>query len=166
MHRERSGTLFFSGFANTDRNALALESIPCTAGYLVTGRLVQIFTSSDELAQQVSEWLDWAGVDVVIGTSSLSDLSTVGRSLNSGTSRYDITTIRRVSIAPLQLYQDGGTDCVTLTVDTPDREPGRQQFYLNIKSEGGWFIWEELQAVTIKSTMTEDVFFQVIENLA
>lgn len=126
----------------------------------------------DDLAQQVQQWFEGSGIEVVIGEKSLSDLSTVGLSLNSGASRYDITTIRlqndtrSVSIAPVQLYLDGCTGCVTLTVDIPEREPGRQQFYLSMKPEGGWFIREEQQAATMKSTMTEDVFFRAIENLA
>ena len=126
----------------------------------------------DELAQQVQQWFDGSGIEVIIGEKSLSDLSTVGRSLNGGASRYDITTIRlqndirSVSVQPEQLYQNGCTGCVTLIVDTPDREPGRKRFYLSMKPEGGWFIREEQQAATMKSTLTEDVFFQAIENLA
>ncbi|MDK9354806.1 hypothetical protein [Lelliottia wanjuensis] len=124
------------------------------------------------LARQIQQWFDGTGIEVVITTISLQDLSTVGRSLNSGVSRYDITTIRlqndirSVSIQPEQLYQDGCTGCVTLTVDTPDHKPGRKRFYLSMKPEGGWFIREEHQASTMKSTLTEDVFFQAIENLA
>lgn len=126
----------------------------------------------DELAQQITQWLEGSGVVITQSTVHLSDLSTIGASLNSGASRYDITTIRlqndtrSVSIAPVQLYQDGCTGCVTLTVDTPECEPGRQQFYLSMKPEDGWFIREEQQAATMKSTMIEDVFFRTIENLA
>lgn len=147
------------------------NALPPAGGSVDTD--IQLFRQRmDELAQQVQWWFDGSGIEVVTGVKSLSDLSTVGRSLNSGASRYDITTItlrndtRSVIIAPVQLYLDGCTGCVTLTVDTPDREPGRQQFYLNMKPEGGWFIREEQQAAMMKSTLTEDVFFRVIENLA
>lgn len=147
------------------------NTIPLTDGS-VAADIRAFCQRMDELAQQVQQWFDGSGIEVVTGVKSLSDLSTVGRSLNSGASRYDITTItlqndtRSVSIAPVQLYQDGCTGCVTLTVDAPDREPARQQFYLSMKPEGGWFIREEQQAGSIKSTMTEDVFFRAIENLA
>ena len=138
----------------------------------VEGDIQAFCQRMDELAQQVQQWFEGSGIDVAIATISLQDLSTIGHSLNSGASRYDITTIRlqngtrSVSIVPGQLYQDGCTGCVTLTVDTPDCEPGRQRFYLSMKPEGGWFIREEQQASTMKSTLTEDVFFQTIENLA
>lgn len=126
----------------------------------------------DELAQQIDEWFDGIGLKLTVSTKYLQDLSTLGHSLNNGVSRYDITAIivqngcRSVSIIPEQLYQNGCRGCVTLTVDAPDREPARQQFYLSMKPEGGWFIREEQQTSAIKSTMTEDVFFRVIDNLA
>ena len=126
----------------------------------------------DELVQQVRQWFEGSGVDVVIGAKSLQDLSTVGRSLNSGASRYDITTIRlqnaprSVSILPEQLYQNGLKGCVTLTVDAPDCEPGKQRFHLCMASESGWFIRSEHQATASKIIMTEDIFFRTIENLA
>ncbi|MNP52938.1 hypothetical protein D3C76_1473640 [compost metagenome] len=109
---------------------------------------------------------------MVIGTKTLQDLSTVGRSLNSGVSRYDITTIRlqndtrSVSILPEQLYQKGSKGCVTLTVEVPDLEPTRQRFHLSMAPEADWFIRAEHQAVSGKTIMTEDVFFRAIENLA
>lgn len=126
----------------------------------------------DELAQQVQQWFNGSGIDVVIGTTSLQDLSTIGRSLNSGASRYDITTIklqndtRSVSILPEQLYQKGQKGCLTMTVEMPDLEPTRQHFYLSMAPEAGWFIRVEHQAVSGKTIMTEDVFFRAIENLA
>lgn len=134
---------------------------------------IQIFClRMDELAQQMQQWFEGSGIEVVIGVKSLSDLSTVGRSLNRGASYYDITTIRlqndirSVSIAPVQLYQDGCAGCVTLTVDAPDREPGRQQFYLSMAPVEGWLIRNEQQVNNSYSVMTEDIFFQIIENLA
>lgn len=126
----------------------------------------------DQLAQQVQQWFEGSAVDVILGAKSLQDLSTVGRSLNSGASRYDITTIRlqndtrSVSILPEQLYQNGLKGCVTLTVDTPDCEPGKQRFYLCMVPESGWFIRSEPQTAVGKIIMTEDIFFRVIENLA
>jgi len=126
----------------------------------------------DELAQQVQQWFNGSGIDVVIGTTCLQDLSTVGRSLNSGASRYDITTIRlqndtrSVSILPEQLYQLEQKGCVTLTVEVPDLEPTRQRFHLSMAPEAGWFIRAEHQVVSGKTIMTEDVFFCAIENLA
>jgi hypothetical protein len=134
---------------------------------------VQVFCQRmDELAQQVQQWFEGSGIEVIIATKTLQDLSTVGRSLNSGVSRYDITTIRlqndtrNVSILPEQLYQKGSKGCVTLTVDAPGCSPGKQYFYLSMAPESGWFIRAEHQAVSGKTIMTEDVFFRAIENLA
>ncbi|MBO2025669.1 hypothetical protein J4733_14160 [Klebsiella pneumoniae] len=42
------------------------------------------------LAQQISQWFDGTGIEVVISTRHLHDLSTLGYSLNSGICRYDI----------------------------------------------------------------------------
>ena len=126
----------------------------------------------NQLAQQVRQWFEGSGVDVILGAKSLQDLSTVGRSLNSGASRYDITTIRlqndtrSVSILPEQLYQNGLKGCVTLTVDAPDCEPGKQRFYLCMAPESGWFIRGEPQTAVGKIIMTEDIFFRVNGNLA
>ena len=63
-----------------------------------------------ELAQQISQWFDGTGIEVVISTRHLHDLSTLGYSLNSGICRYDIPAIRlqngerSVNIVPQQLW--------------------------------------------------------------
>lgn len=73
-----------------------------------------------ELAQQISQWFDGTGIEVVISTRHLHDLSTLGYSLNSGICRYDILAIRlqngerSVNIVPQQLL-DG--------VEKGDRDP-------------------------------------------
>ena len=146
------------------------NTIPLTDGSVAAD--IQTFCQRmDELAQQVSAWFEGSGIDVVIATQSLQDLSTLGHSLNSGVSRYDITTIRlqngtrSASIIPEQLYRDGHKGCAPLTLDTPDRVPARQRFYLTMAPESGWYIRHE-HPVTKKSIMTEDIFFQAIENLA
>lgn len=124
------------------------------------------------LARQIQQWFEGSGIEVVITTTSLQDLSTVGRSLNSGVSRYDITTIRlqndtrSVSIRPEQLYQNGSKGCVTMTIDAPESTPDKQRFHLSMAAESGWFIRDEHPVTTNKSIMTEDIFFQAIENLA
>lgn len=126
----------------------------------------------DALALQVLQWFEGSGIDVIIATTSLQDLSTIGHSLNSGASRYDITTIRlqndirSVSITPEQLYQKESKGCVILTVNTPDRTPGKQYFYLCMAPKSGWFIRGEHQSVTDRTIMTEETFFQRIESLA
>lgn len=123
----------------------------------------------DELAQQVTQWLDGTGIEIVCALKYLSDLSTVGASLNSGTSRYVITTIRllngsrSVSIFPERVYQPGKKGCVTMMVDAPS---GKQQFYLSMAPGGGWFILGEHQTTELCVIMTEEVFFQAIERLA
>lgn len=126
----------------------------------------------DELVQQVQQWFDGSGVEVTVSMRCLQDLSTVGVSLSSGAFRYDIATLRlqndarSVSILPEQLYQNGQKGCVTMTVNAPGRVPSRQRFYLSMEPEGGWYIQHEDQAKANTTMMTEDVFFQAIENLA
>jgi hypothetical protein len=126
----------------------------------------------DELAQQIQQWFEGSGIDVAIATTRLQDLSTVGRSLNSGASRYDITTIRiqndtrSASIVPEQLYQHDRNGCVTIIVDAPDRMSGKQRFYLSMARESGWYIRSGYQTTTNNSMMTEEAFFKAVENLA
>ena len=48
----------------------------------------------DELAQQIDQWFEGSGVEVIIATRHIHDLSTMGDSLSSGICRYDITTVR------------------------------------------------------------------------
>lgn len=148
------------------------QNPPAPAGGSVGADIRAFCQRMDELAQQVSEWFEGSGVEVIITTISLSDLSTIGRSLNSGASRYEITNIRlqnglrSVSITPEQLYRDNMRGCVTLTIEAPDRHPARQRFHLRMAPEGGWFILGEHQTATAERMMTEDVFFRTIENLA
>ncbi len=42
------------------------------------------------LARQVNQWFDGTGIEVVVSTRHLHDLSTLGYSLTSGICRYDI----------------------------------------------------------------------------
>ncbi|ALB63548.1 hypothetical protein AFK62_14020 [Cronobacter condimenti 1330] len=126
----------------------------------------------DELAQQICQWLDGSGIDVINGTKHLSDLSTVGACLNSGASRYDIRTIsiqhdnKSVSIAPAQLYASGRKGCITLTIDSPDLKHARQYFYLHMTTEDGWLIDDNAQPELNGVLLTEEVFFKIIERLA
>jgi len=148
------------------------QNPPAPSDGSVEGDIQAFCQRMDELAQQVQQWFEGSGIDVIIAMTSLQDLSTIGHSLNSGASRYDITTIRlqngtrSVSIMPGQLYQKESKGCVTLTVNTPDRTPVKQYFYLCMAPESGWFIRGEHQPVTDRTIMTEDVFFQRIESLA
>lgn len=143
------------------------------AGDGSVGADIQAFCQRmDELAQQVQLWFEGSGIEVIIAMKHLQDLSTVGRCLNSGASRYDITSIRlqndirSVSIMPEQLYQKGNKGCMTMTVDTPDCTSNKQQFYLCMAPESGWFIRGEHQTAANKIIMTEDIFFRAIESLA
>lgn len=89
----------------------------------------------DKLSGQIEEWLEGAGIDITLATKYLNDLSTLGISLNSGVSRYEITTIqlqngdRSVSIKPEQLYKPGEKGCAALIVDVPDQPAGKQAFF-------------------------------------
>jgi hypothetical protein len=126
----------------------------------------------DELAQQIYQWFEGAGIEVIIAKKYLHDLSTVGLSLNSGVCRYEITTIRlqngnrSVSIIPEQLCRAGDRGCVTMNVEAPDTVSGRQTFYLCMAPESGWLIRNEHQGAQGNVLLSEDVFFRAIENLA
>lgn len=78
------------------------------------------------LAQQISQWFDGTGIEVVISTRHLHDLSTLGYSLNSGICRYDIPAIRlqngerSVNIVPQQLLDGVEMGIVTLSLEAPD----------------------------------------------
>jgi hypothetical protein len=48
----------------------------------------------DKLSEQIGEWLQGSGIEIVLSTKYLNDLSALGTSLNSGVARYEITTIR------------------------------------------------------------------------
>ncbi len=47
----------------------------------------------DALVQQISQWFAGSGIEIILSTKHIHDLSTIGYSLNSGICRYDITTI-------------------------------------------------------------------------
>lgn len=126
----------------------------------------------DELAQQICQWLDGSGIKVITSTTYLNDLSTVGASLNSGASRYEITTIRiqngnkGVDIIPELLYREGAKGCAKLTVNTPDNKPEQRHYYLHLNTDDGWLICDKIQSVVASIPLTEDVFFQIIERIA
>ena len=87
-----------------------------------------------ELAQQISQWFDGTGIEVVISTRHLHDLSTLGYSLNSGICRYDIPAIRlqngerSVNIVPQQLLDGVEKGIVTLSLEAPDGAGSREVF--------------------------------------
>lgn len=126
----------------------------------------------DTLSEQIEEWLEGAGIDIILATKYLNDLSTLGTSLNSGVSRYEITTIRlqngdrSVSITPEQLYKPGEKGCATLIVDVPDQPAGKQAFFLTMVPDEGWFIRGEHQELRHRILLTEEAFFRTIDNLA
>lgn len=99
-----------------------------------------------ELAQQISQWFDGTGIEVVISTRHLHDLSTLGYSLNSGICRYDILAIRlqngerSVNIVPQQLLDGVEKGIVTLSLEAPDGAGSREVFYLSLAPEEGWMI--------------------------
>lgn len=126
----------------------------------------------DKLSEQIEEWLEGAGIDIILATKYLNDLSTLGTSLNSGVSRYEITTVRlqngdrSVSIIPEQLYKPNEKGCATLMVDVPDQPTGRQTFFLTMAPDECWFIRSEHQEVRRRVLLTEEVFFRTIDSLA
>ncbi len=95
-----------------------------------------------ELAQQISQWFDGTGIEVVISTRHLHDLSTLGYSLNSGICRYDIPAIRlqngerSVNIVPQQLLDGVEKGIVTLSLEAR-RRGSREVFYLSLAPEVG-----------------------------
>ncbi len=123
----------------------------------------------DELAQQIDQWFEGSGIEVIITTRHIYDLSTLGYSLSSGICRYDITTVRlqngerSASIIPEQLCRGADTGCVTMRVDAPG---ARQVFHLSMAPETGWFIRREHQDVKDNAMMTEERFFRAVDHLA
>lgn len=125
----------------------------------------------DELSEQIEAWLEGARIEIILSTKHLNDLSTVGASLNSGASRYDIATIellygaRSVDITPEQLYKPGEKGCVTLVVEAPDQAVDKQKYFLSMAPRDSWFIRGEHQDVSSRILLTEEVFFRTIECL-
>lgn len=123
----------------------------------------------EELAQQVSQWFEGSGIEVIYGTKHIHDLSTIGYSLNSSICRYDITTIllqngeRSVSIIPEQLCRGAETGCMTMRIDAPGNS---QAFYLSMAPEACWYIRREHQSANENVIMTENLFFQAVDRLA
>ena len=126
----------------------------------------------DKLLGQIEEWLEGAGIDIILATKYLNDLSTLGVSLNSGVSRYEIATIRlqngnrSVSIIPEQLYKPGEKGCATLIVDVPGRPAGKQTLLLTMAPDEGWFIRGQHQDLQRRIMLTEECFFRTIDCLA
>ncbi|EOV5311547.1 hypothetical protein ACOAZI_001312 [Klebsiella pneumoniae] len=125
-----------------------------------------------ELAQQISQWFDGTGIEVVISTRHLHDLSTLGYSLNSGICRYDIPAIRMqngersVNIVPQQLLDGVEKGIVTLSLEAPDGAGSREVFYLSLAPEEGWMIRKAHQPPEARLILTEDRFFMAVDSLA
>lgn len=123
----------------------------------------------DALVQQISQWFTGSGIEVILSTKHIHDLSTIGYSLNSGICRYDITTLRlqngdrHVSIVPAQLCRGVETGCMTMRVNAPGIT---QLFYLSMAPETGWFIRREHQSEKENAIMTEELFFHAVDCLA
>lgn len=123
----------------------------------------------EELIENISQWLAGSGIETVVATRHIHDLSTVGYSLSSGVCRYDIATLRlqngdrSVSILPEQLCRGAETGCVTMRVDASGYV---QVFYLSMAPDVGWFIRREHQSAKENVLMTEERFFQAIDRLA
>lgn len=123
----------------------------------------------DALAQQISQWFAGSGIEVILSTKHIHDLSSVGYSLSNGICRYDITTIRlqngdrSVSIVPEQLCRSAETGCVIMRVNAPGIS---QMFYLSMAPETGWFLRREHQSAKENELMTEELFFRAVDCLA
>ncbi|STS90263.1 Uncharacterised protein [Klebsiella variicola] len=124
------------------------------------------------LAQQISQWFDGTGIEVVISTRHLHDLSTLGYSLNNGICRYDIPAIRlqngerSVNIVPQQLLDGVEKGIVTLSLETPGGTGSREVFYLSLAPEDGWMIRKAHQSPQARLMLTEDRFFMAVDSLA
>lgn len=131
---------------------------------------IQVFRQRmDALAQQISQWFAGSGIEVILSTKHIHDLSSVGYSLSSGICRYDITVIhlqngaRSVSIVPEQLCRSAETGCVLMRVVAPGVS---QMFYLSMAPGSGWFLRREHQNAKENVLMTEDLFFRAVDCLA
>lgn len=123
-------------------------------------------------ARQVNQWFDGTGIEVVVSTRHLHDLSTLGYSLNSGIYRYDIPAIRlqngarSVNIVPQQLWDGVEKGVVTLSLEAPGGAGSREVFYLSLAPEDGWMIRQARQPPEARQILTEDRFFMAIDSLA
>ena len=124
------------------------------------------------LAQQISQWFDGTGIEVVMSTRHLHDLRTLGYSLNNGICRYDIPAIRlqngerSVNIVPQQLLDGVEKGIVTLSLETPGGAGSREVFYLSLAPEDGWMIRKAHQPPQARLMLTEDRFFMAVDSLA
>ena len=120
----------------------------------------------------LAQWFDGTGIEVVISTRHLHDLSTLGYSLNSGICRYDIPAIRlqngehSVNIVPQQLLDGVEKGIVTLSLEAPDGAGSREVFYLSLAPEEGWMIRKAHQPPQARLMLTEDRFFMAVDSLA
>ena len=118
------------------------------------------------LAQQISQWFDGTGIEVVMSTRHLHDLSTLGFC------RYDIPAIRlqngerSVNIVPQQLLDGVEKGIVTLSLETPGGTGSREVFYLSLAPEDGWMIRKAHQSPEARLMLTEDRFFMAVDSLA
>ncbi|MCS5980746.1 hypothetical protein LNO78_11050 [Klebsiella pneumoniae subsp. pneumoniae] len=125
-----------------------------------------------ELAQQIGQWFDGTGIEVVISTRHLHDLSTLGYSLNSGICRYDIPAIRlqngerSVNIDAAAAVGWRGKGIVTLSLEAPDGAGSREVFYLSLAPEEGWMIRKAHQSPEARRMLTEDRFFMAVDSSA
>ena len=144
----------------------------CAGSKTVDADIARFCRQIDELVQHIRGWLEGSGIAMTRSTRHLSDLSTIGVSLNSGASRYDIALLRLqnddklVDIIPEQLYRNGGKGWVNLTVNVPGNKPEQRHFCLHMATESGWLICDEIQTLESSIPLTEEIFFRVIEPLA
>ncbi|EKS6649164.1 hypothetical protein QCD57_002969 [Enterobacter hormaechei] len=126
----------------------------------------------DDLAQQIMAWFDGSGIDVILSKKHITDLSTVGYSLNSSICRYAITAIilqngdRSVSIMPEQMIRGAEKGCMTMRIYAPGSISEERIYHLSMASETGWYIRREYQSAKENVLMTEDYFFQTVDCLA
>ncbi|MBD3720886.1 hypothetical protein IE992_06080 [Klebsiella pneumoniae] len=117
-----------------------------------------------ELAQQISQWFDGTGIEVVISTRHLHDLSTLGYSLNSGICRYDIPGHSSAKRRAQRQYRAAaavgwrGKGIVTLSLEAPDGAGSREVFYLSLGPGGGLDDPQGAPAPEARLILTEDRF--------
>ncbi|MDK9604619.1 hypothetical protein [Lelliottia wanjuensis] len=136
-------------------------------------RDIQEFRSRvDNLATQISQWVDGTGIQVITGQKRLND-ETVSFALGSGANAsYEVTTIqlknnaKSATITPEWLYGLGHKGNVDFVVTTPNSIPRQMKFSLCMGPDEGWIISGEGQRKSEGETLTEETFFQAIQKLA
>nr|MDQ6120385.1 hypothetical protein [Klebsiella pneumoniae subsp. pneumoniae] len=115
------------------------------------------------LAQQISQWFDGTGIEVVISTRHLHDLSTLATASTAASAAtisrpFVCKTASAASISCRSSCWMAWKRIVTLSLEAPDGAGSREVFYLSLAPEEGWMIRKAHQSPEARLMLTEDRF--------